>query len=318
MDSGRGWVVAGALGVVLAASGAVVLGGDREGSDDTAADTAVAEASAAPLAQPGAIAQDVCRVVDASRVLPMDVRESSGLARGIARPDVFWTHNDSGNEAEIFGVDASGALVARVSVDGASIVDWEDIESAPCDGGGCLYIADTGDNDADRESVIVYVVPEPEAGATSVAANAWQLRYPDGPADAESIFAVGGELYLVTKGRHGPVRLYRVPRDGAQPATLELVAEVGPQPSTADRIGAATATPDGRWIVMHTSSVLRFYPAKQLLAGDTSGALTWDASGLGHPQGESVAIDDAGNVWLTSEAEEDGQPRFAHVACSLP
>ncbi|HEU5210147.1 MAG TPA: hypothetical protein VFU06_12205 [Longimicrobiales bacterium] len=314
MRSGTGWIVMGAAGVVLAATGAVMLDGADKRVDLAAAG---ADRMAAEAQAPTGFDQDVCRVVETA-VLPGDVAETSGLARGIRRPDVFWTHNDSGNEAEIFGVDASGALVARVRIEGASIVDWEDIEAAPCDQGSCLYIADTGDNDADRESVLVYVVPEPDAGATSVAANAWQARYPDRPADAESLFIVNGELYLVTKGRHGPVRLYRLPRDGGQPATLQLVAELGPQPSAGERIGAATASPDGRWIVMRTPSLLRFYPAERLLAGDTGGAITWDASSLGHPQGEAVAIDDAGNVWLTSEAEQNGRPAFAHLSCSLP
>src|SRR5690606_12084541 len=142
--------------------------------------------------------------------------------------------------------------------------------------------------------------------------------YPDGPADSESLFLLDGELYLITKGRQGPVRLYRLPRDGEQPATLEYIAELGPKPSTGERIGAATATPDGRWVVLRTPSELRFYRADRLLAGDTGDAIVWDATSLGHPQGESVEIDDEGNVWLTSEAEKSGQPAFAHVSCTLP
>ncbi len=296
--------------VVLVATGAVVL-------DSRERSAPAGEATAGRGDTAYASDQDVCRVV-ATGVLPDVARETSGLARGLRNPAVFWTHNDSGNEAEIFGVDESGALVARVRVEGASIVDWEDIEAGPCHHGSCLYIADTGDNDGKRASVVVYVVPEPEPGATSVAANAWQARYPDGPADSESLFLLDGELYLITKGRQGPVRLYRLPRDGEQPATLEYIAELGPKPSTGERIGAATATPDGRWVVLRTPSELRFYRADRLLAGDTGDAIVWDATSLGHPQGESVEIDDEGNVWLTSEAEKSGQPAFAHVSCTLP
>lgn len=314
MRGGRGLVIVGGLGMVLAASGAAVLA--RNDGDSAAHIDGVAAAAAQP--RPAASTQDVCRIVDATATLPVEARESSGLARGIARPDLFWTHNDSGNEAVLFGIDASGAMVARVAIDGATNIDWEDIEAGPCGDASCLYIADTGDNDGDRESVLVYVVPEPTDGATSISAHAWQARYPDTPADSESLFVVSGELYLVTKGRHGPVRVFRLPQDGTQPGTLEMVAELGPKPAAAERVSAATATPDGRWVVMRTPSMLRFHPSERLLAGDAGGMITWDASALGHPQGESVAIDDAGNVWLTSEAESGGEPRFAHVACSLP
>ena len=122
--------------------------------------------------------------------------------------------------------------------------------------------------------------------------------------------------------------MYRLPRatsgsgtagSAPQPITLELIAELAPQPSlTEEHVTAATATPDGRWIVLRTRTELRFHPASRLLAADTGGALTWDARGLGHPQGESVAIADDGTAWLTSEAEDGGDPRFARIACTLP
>lgn len=263
--------------------------------------------------------QDICRIAHASGMLPDEVRESSGLARGRTQPDVFWTHNDSGNEAELYGVSETGVLMARVRVDGARIVDWEDIEAAPCEAGNCLYIADTGDNDGERAGVTVYEIVEPAPGATRVSARAWHARYPGERADAEALFVVRGELYLLTKGRHGPIRLYRFPRTAGTEATLQPVAELGPEPSSAaDRVTAATATPDGRWIVVRTHNVLRFHPADRLLAGDTTGALAWDARGLGQPQGEAVAVDDAGTVWLTSEAERGGRAPIARVECRLP
>ncbi len=263
-------------------------------------------------------AQEVCRVVRTG-ALPAEVRESSGLARGRTRPDVFWTHNDSGNEPEIFGVSESGALVARVHVDGASIVDWEDIEAAPCEAGNCLYIADTGDNEGERTTVTVYEIAEPEPGASRAGARAWHARYPGERADAEALFVVRGEIYLLTKGRHGSIRLYRVPRATGEATTLERIAELAPEPSNAaDRVTAATATPDGRWVVVRTHNVLQFHPAERLLAGDTSGALSWDARGLGHPQGEAVAVDDAGTVWLSSEAERGGSPPLTRLECRLP
>src|SRR5690606_10690255 len=95
--------------------------------------------------------------------LPADVAESSGLAASRSHPGVFWTHNDSGDEAFVFAIDSAGRLLGRVRVTGAENHDWEDIALAPCgdDAGDCLYIADTGNNLGSREEVAIYRVPEP-------------------------------------------------------------------------------------------------------------------------------------------------------------
>lgn len=261
---------------------------------------------------------DVCQVVRRDGTLPAQAQESSGLARGTAHPNVFWTHNDSGNRPELYGVDGQGRLVARVHLEGASMVDWEDIEAAPCAAGSCLYVADTGDNDAERETVTVYELEEPAPDAERAAVRPFHARYPDGRRDAEALFAVQGELYLVTKGRHGPIRIYRFPRQPNGVATLELVTELAPQPGNDDdRVTGATSSPDGRWIAIRTHALLRFYPADRLLAGETTATRSYDLRGLGQPQGESVALDDAGTVWLSSEAEAGGRPRFARLRCVL-
>src|SRR5690606_37241503 len=125
----------------------------------------------------------------------------------------LWTHNDAGNDAELFAVDATGALVGRVQVSGVAAQDWEDIEFGPCAGGSCLYIADIGDHDAVRDHVTVYQVQEPEEGATEgTGAVALDARFADGPQDAEAFFVLPeGEAFLVTKGRTGPITLYRYP-----------------------------------------------------------------------------------------------------------
>ncbi len=63
--------------------------------------------------------------------------EASGLAPSRSTAGRLWAHNDSGSP-EIFGLDASGEIVGRVTLSGAAVEDWEAIASAPCDGGACL------------------------------------------------------------------------------------------------------------------------------------------------------------------------------------
>lgn len=275
-----------------------------------------------PPAQTAADVQAVtCSTHFAGAALPAEVRETSGLAASMRRPGVFWTHNDRGGRAELYAFDSTGALLQRVPIDGARLVDWEDIDAAPCASGKCLYIGDIGDNSAQRETITIYEVGEPPAAAPARTARALHARYPEGPQDAEGLFVHDGRPHVVTKGRTGPVRLYRYP-DSAQPGTialLELVAVIGPQPAAArDLITGAAATPDGRWIALRSNHGLFLFEAAALLRGDTAGRYEVDLRPLRESQGEGLAIDDAGNVHLTSEAEDGGSPTWAALRCTLP
>lgn len=261
--------------------------------------------------------ESACRLISTAG-LPDDVHESSGLARGTDRPGLFWTHNDSGDEPVLYAVSADGALVERVRLRGARSTDWEDIEAAPCAAGSCLYVADTGDNDAERRSVTIYELVEPPEGATEAPVTGFHGRYPDGARDAEALFAHGGELYVVTKGRHGPIDVFRFPRQSGGVATLRHVARIGGQPEhERARVTAATTSPGGGVVVLRTHEELRFHRAAALLAGDASSVQRASLGRLGAEQGEAVAIDDAGGVWLSSEGEDGASGRLHRLSCSL-
>ena len=145
--------------------------------------------------------------------------ESSGLAVSRRMPDILWTHNDSGGAPVLFALDTAGRKRGTLRITGVKNEDWEDIASFQRDGKAWLLIADTGDNDAERKSVWLHVIEEPEAsrlspgGELSVApAYSLRLRYEDGPRDCESVTVdpTEGAVYLLTK-RDEPPRLYRVP-----------------------------------------------------------------------------------------------------------
>ena len=290
-------------------------------------DEARAAADDAPLRTPmasEAVASGAttCEVAAAGMTLPAEVHESSGLARSARDPDLFWTHNDAGNDPELFAVNETGTLVHRVRLTGAALVDWEDIEAAPCGDDNCLYVGDIGDNDSERDRITVYRVVEPTNVAVEAApAKALHARYPDGPRDAEALFAgPSGTLYVVTKGRRAGISLYRWPDpDGSgRTADLELVRQLLPEPGDErDRVTAATATPDGRWIGIRTYRTLYLYPTAQLLGQGAADSTIVDLDGLGQPQGESLALGDDGSAWLSSEAEGDGRPRWARLQCAL-
>lgn len=269
------------------------------------------ERAAPPVPQP-----EVCTVVAAARPLPRDVRETSGLARSGLADGVFWTHNDKGNSPDLFAVDANGTLLSRTRVTGATNVDWEDIETARCDAGTCIYIGDIGDNDVVRTSITIYEVQEPVAGAESTApARAHELRYPDGPHNAEALFVLGRDFYIVTKNE-GPAILYRHRMGGAD--VLERVREIDTGATGRDAlVTGATVTPDGNWVAIRTYTRILFYPANELVNGTDATPLTFDLRELRETQGEGIAFGADGTVWLSSEAEDDGAPRLSRLRCEL-
>ena len=172
------------------------------------------------------------------RVTAPAARELSGLV--LARSGVLWAHNDSGDAPRLIALGRDGRLRGEVAVTGAEHVDWEDIAAR----GRTLYIGDIGDNLAQRPEIVVYRVPEPAPGATSVAAERIALRYPDGAHDAEALLADPrtGSLAIVTKDFSGKAVVY-TGRSGRlrRAATLTLGA-----------ITAGDISADGRVIALRS------------------------------------------------------------------
>ena len=282
----------------------------------------VATASCSAEAEPHSAAAG-CRVLQPSKHLPDVLGESSGVAASRRHSGILWTHNDSGGDAEIFAIRADGTLVGRTEVKGAKNEDWEDVAIGPCPGGDCLYLADTGDNDGDREDAALYRVPEPAPGAASARAERFPVRYPEGHPDVEAIFVLSpGTVYLVSKGTGGTETLYRypLPMRAGVPVALERVAELGVRGgSRASMVTGSSASGSGRWVAIRKYGELSIHRARELVAGQTRPALRADLSPVGEAQGEAVALLDNGRVVLTSEGGSRKAPgTIAILQCDLP
>jgi hypothetical protein len=146
------------------------------------------------------------------------VDESSGLAAARLRQGVYFTHGDAGDDPVLFAVDLEGRYLGSHLVRGARLFDWEDVAAGPCpdDGEPCLYVGDIGDNDAVRDSVVVYVIREPDEGEDADLVETWEGSYPDGPRDAEALLVhpCTGERFLVTKEEGATGIVYRLEAEG--------------------------------------------------------------------------------------------------------
>lgn len=185
------------------------------------------------------------------------ITESSGLAASRRSDNLFWTHNDSGDEPLIYAFDRKGRALATFAVTGATASDWEDIAAGPGPGGPALYIADIGDNARRRKDCVVYRVPEPMVGGApsreireTAPAVRLRFRYPDGRHDAESLMVhpQTGDLYIASKNVKPPV-VYRFPTplSPERRVTLERVAKLrGISPV----LTGGDIAPDGRRLVL--------------------------------------------------------------------
>jgi hypothetical protein len=193
-----------------------------------------------------------------------------------------------------------------------------------CPAGSCIYVADIGDNEAERKQIAIYRIPEPaDPSGTAKAVDVIRATYPDGAHDAESILVTPeGRLYIVTKGETGPASLYRFPNELPSGTTVRLERVGAPRDLRAsdknDRITDGAISPDGRWVALRSTQALTFYRAADLLAGNWRETARVPLDALGEPQGEGITFSSDGVVYLMSEGGGKKQPgMFARLVCNL-
>ncbi len=184
--------------------------------------------------------------------------ESSGLVASRRNPGVLWTHNDSGDGANLYCVTLQAARCGTWIVTDAGAQDWEAIAAGPGPVAGehYLYIGDIGDNDEGRAEVVVYRLLEPRLGAIgqeptpTAPADAIRLRYEDGPHDAEALVVhpATSDLFVVTKDRRD-AGVYKAVV-GATVLTRIADFPLGGE----ELVTGADVTPDGSRVVVVTKA----------------------------------------------------------------
>lgn len=214
------------------------------------------------------------------------ITESSGLARD---PDAagYWTVNDSGSGPVAYALDPDGQVTGTLRYR-ADPVDVEAVAMYD----GRLYVADIGDNGAERDAVTVYYFDDAAAGDQPVSYRSWDFRYPDGARDAETLLVdERGRLYIVTKGAEGGV--YRAP---LKPARTRV--------NVLDRVGdAPAAVTDGTFLPGGDRIALLTYGAVEVLDA-TSYERVGDAPIPAQSQPESLSVSlDGTSLLVGSEGE---------------
>jgi hypothetical protein len=152
-----------------------------------------------------------------SELTDKKLKEASGLAASVGNPNMLWTHNDSGNDPEIFLVDRNLEIKLTVRLAGVENRDWEDITvgPGPDPSKNYVYVGDIGDNDSVYPEKYIYRFPEPTLGSDDqISVSAFDkivFRLEDGVKDTESLFidASSKNLYVISK-REEPVFVYEL------------------------------------------------------------------------------------------------------------
>lgn len=255
------------------------------------------------------------RAVHRSGTLAPGMAEASGAAVSRRNPGIVWTINDSGNPAELIATDTLGRMRGRITLEGASNTDWEEVALGGCGERQCVYIADAGDNAETRPSVELYRLEEPVVGTASGVPFArrtgeferLRFRYPDGPHDVEAMAVLAnGDVVLVTKGRSHGVLEFRLPAVAWTAGGVAVAERIDSLPiaassATGSLVTGMAISPDRR------HAVVRSYRELFLFTIDPAGRMrpegrptACDILGL-EPQGEGVDFLDDRRLVLTSE-----------------
>ncbi|QHV97404.1 PE-PGRS family protein [Spirosoma endbachense] len=241
-------------------------------------------------------------------VTPGQINEASGLADSRTQPGNLWIEQDSGSPAELALLGYDGKLKGKMSIPNTTNIDWEDmtIGPGPQDGKNYIYIADIGDNNAQRPTSVLYRFIEPANLQETIGqVERINYKYPDGPRDAEAFIVdpQTRDTWIISK-REEKVHLYRLPypQDINQVTTLQTYGEL---PSFGDGLAgyvtSAAISPDGGEILVRTYTGIFYWKR-------TSGQTVADALQKGtrslltsrmEPQGEAICFDKDGKGFFT-------------------
>lgn len=193
------------------------------------------------------------------RVEDPRITESSGLVASPSTKGVFWTHNDSGDDPWLYCLRADGASCGRWSATGASAIDWEDVAAFTSGGSPMLYVGDIGDNDGVRPNVTIYEISEPrvsdlpERRGGTAPVRSIELRYPNGPRDAEAmaVHPTTGDLYVMVKDGGSAVSVYTARSPLRSQTALTRIATNHLFGNLLDRTGL-DISPNGRRVAVAT------------------------------------------------------------------
>ncbi|NQU24245.1 MAG: hypothetical protein HQ567_23435, partial [Candidatus Nealsonbacteria bacterium] len=255
-------------------------------------------------------------------VIADDINEDSGMTVSRHNEGVLWVHNDHGDSARIFAVNAQAEYLGAFDLSGAGANDYEDlaIGRGPAAGVNYLYVGDIGDNDATGSGLVtVYRLPEPAVYAArgdqsrpirGSSVDRLTLEYPDGPHNAETLMfdPLSGDLLIATK-ETDKTRVYRASAgDLADPALDVVPLNLLARTDDIEMSTAGDISPTGGEVIIKNYTDARIWTR---WPGESVGeAMTRSPAVIPlqeEPMGEAIAFDAVGSGYFT-HSENGGIP----------
>jgi hypothetical protein len=244
------------------------------------------------------------------------LEEASGLAASANNAGLLWTHNDSGNRAELFLIDDQTNIRLTCVLDKVINRDWEDIAVGPGPepGKNYLYVADIGDNMAIFPYKIIYRFEEPKfvEGTDQITITKFDriVFQLDIKKDTESLLLdpKTKNLYVVSK-REKPVYVYELKYPYSTTDTLRA-QKIGSIPF--GQIVAGDFSVDGKEVLMKNYNNVLYW---SLDSGTLADALKKNPALVNYieePQGESVTFARDGSGFYTISEKVKGEKSFLY------
>lgn len=250
-----------------------------------------------------------------------ELDEISGFVFGNTNSSILWTVND-GRADEIYGIDRNGNAVTVLNFNKDILqinTDIEDIATITISGVNYIVLADIGDNNATRENINLFFIPEFQYdGSNEIKIEdnlikKVKIQYEDGSRDAECLFVdpISNNIYIVTK-REEQARLYEINSNfsysNTNMAKFILDFPFGNNISSGSTgITAGDISKDGKHILIRDyTSVWYFdntsHDILKSLKSIPAVVKSYEYSFNKEPQGESIAWDsDISGFYTTSE-----------------
>jgi hypothetical protein len=239
--------------------------------------------------------------------------EASGMTT--LRSELFFI-NDGEADGAIYRF-KQGSEVERIRLD-ISPVNLEAISVGSCGKNQCLYLADTGDNKVNRETVEIY-----EVDSLFFKVNrSWKVKYQDGPKNVEAFFVgKSGDFYFLSKvgkkkkkgdKEKTKANLYHISVNSLENANVEA-ALIGEIREISAPITDMALSPDSNTVAILTSDSAYELPFSSFAKGNFSSLKSIGIEKLAKQ--ESIGFLASGNLVWSTEAADAARVPILSLEC---
>lgn len=234
--------------------------------------------------------------------------EQSGMAASKKFTNRLYHNNDSGDGPFFYMTDLKGAHTREIKIKNWNPTDVEDMALGTFQGKSCLFLADIGDNDEERESIKYAVIVEEENFESEVTPlKVFHIQYPDRAHNAEAtVVDSAGNLYVITKEKEGSAKVYKLSAEALSDSSLRKTFEYWGKihlpediSSMASLVTSAALSNDGKTLLLLTYNNLYEVQADFSNKLEISNAKTIKLQNLIQQESVTFLPDESGFLYST-------------------